>query len=402
MGKRTQTLLAVIVVAAGLMLAGILGLFAYMSAIARPLHPDLQAISSVSRSAPAPKWAAAVEQGRQIARQGLTGQNLPGLSVAVGIGGDLVWAEGFGWADLGQHVPVSPDTRFRIGEVSIPLTSAGAGLLLEKKKLNLNADIQQYVPDFPPKQWPVTLRQLMGHVAGLRNDAGDEEPILERCERTVDGLRRFAGSRLLFQPGTQYRFSSYGWILVSAAMESAAGEPFFTFMRANVFRPLAMNDTIPDFVADEIPNRATFYFPRFAANNHYGPDVARPGDHSCFAGAGAYLSTPSDLVRFGMAINAGKLLQPATLEFLQTPQRLASGQETGYGLGWTLETVSLAGKPTLMPGHGTKPDFMGGTASLTTFPERGIVVAVTSNVSFADTKSVAISIADVFAKEERR
>ena len=86
----------------------------------------------MTQSSPSPKWAGAVEQGRQIARAGLVEQNLPGLSVAVGVGGDIVWAEGFGWANLEKQVPVAPGTRFRIGGVSMALTSAAVGLLLEK------------------------------------------------------------------------------------------------------------------------------------------------------------------------------------------------------------------------------------------------------------------------------
>jgi len=70
------------------------------------------------------------------------------------------------------------------------------------------------------KQWPVTVRHLMGHVSGVRNDAGDEEPVTVRCERTLDVLPRFAKSPLRFEPGTEYRQSSYGWMLVSAAVEA--------------------------------------------------------------------------------------------------------------------------------------------------------------------------------------
>jgi serine beta-lactamase-like protein LACTB len=389
-----------IVLAVGVVLSAILGLFAYMSLTATPLHPDPQHVPSAS-VAPPTKWADAVKQGRQIVRAGITEQNLPGISVAVGAGGDIAWAEAFGWADLENRVPVAPETLFRVGQASNALTSAAVGLLLEKGKLNLDDEIQTYVPAFPKKQWPVTLRQLMGHLAGVRNDAGDEEPLSERCERTIDGLQRFADRALLFEPGTQYRSSTYGWILVSAAVEAAADEQFFTFMRKQIFEPFGMNETRIDVAAEAIPDRATFYFPRFAGDTRYGPELAREGDHSCFAGAGAFLSTPSDLVRFGMALNRGKLLQPATVEMLQTPQRLTSGQQTDYGLGWTLETVSLAGEPTRMAGHGTKADFIGGTTSLITFPERGIVVAVTSNISFADTKSLALSIAQAFAQQPR-
>jgi CubicO group peptidase (beta-lactamase class C family) len=122
-------------------------------------------------------------------------------------------------------------------------------------------------------------------------------------------------------------------------------------------------------------------------------------DYSCYSGSSVFVSTPSDLVRFGLAIIGGKLLQPATVDLLQTPQRLASGQETGYGLGWDLETVTLAGEQTRVAGH--DGDALGGmVASLMIFRERGLVVAVTSNISYADTPSLALSIAQAFAEPE--
>ena len=396
-----QTWLALGVLAVGLLTPAILGLWAYISATAKPLHPNLQDVPSVTHSAPLPKWANAVEQGRQIVRAGLTGQNLPGLSVAVGADGEIVWAEGFGWADLENRVPVAPETRFRIGTASTALTAAAVGLLLEKDRLKLDDVIQAYVPEFPEKQWPVTLRQLMGHVAGVRNDGGDEGPLLAaRCERPVEALQHFAERPLLFEPGTQYRYSSYGWILVSAAVEAAANEPFFTFMRKQIFEPLGMDDTMADSATEPIPNRAIPYFPRFAADPNYGPDPMREIDYSCYAGSSAFLSTPSDLVRFGLGINSGRLLQPATVQLLQGPQRLTSGQETGYGLGWDLETVALAGEHTLVVGH--DGESLGGmVASLMTFREHGLVVSGMSNISYADTSAVASKIAQAFAEQGR-
>ncbi len=187
---------------------------------------------------------------------------------------------------------------------------------------------------------------------------------------------------------------------MSAAVEAAAKEPFLAFMRKQVFDPLAMDDTIPDSASDPIPDRATPYFPRFAADPRYGPELMRPIDYSCYAGASAFLSTPSDLVRFAMAMSSGKLLQPATVQLLQTSQRLASGQETGYGLGWDLETATLAGKETHLAGH--DGDSLGGmVSSFMTFPEYGIVVATTSNTSYADTYSVAVKIAQAFAEHAK-
>ena len=405
--------LALIAGAISLPLAAILGLWAYKSVTTPILHQDPQQVRSVSSSEPSQKWAAAVQRGRQVMRAGLARQNLPGLSVAVGIEGDIVWAEGFGYADVENQATVTPETKFRVADASNALTSAAVGLLLEKNMLHLDDEIQVRVPEFPKKQWPVTLRQLMAQVAGVTTDHGGEAPLsnassndgnpARRCGRTVDGLQldNFAERELLFEPGTKYSPSSYGWILVSAAVEAAANEPFFTFMRTQVFETLGMRHTTINVATEAIPTRATFYWPRFglAGDTRYGPKSARQGDHSCYAGAAAFLSTPSDLARFGMGINSGKLLKPGTVQQLQTPQRLPSGAETGYGLGWDLEMLSLAGQPMRMAGHGSKEDFIGGTTYLMTFPERGLVVAVMANISFADTKSIALNIAQAFVEQ---
>jgi CubicO group peptidase (beta-lactamase class C family) len=391
--------LALIGLALGVLLAAGLGLYSILRVTATPLHPNPHAVPSVQQAAPSPEWADAVKHGQERARAGVVAQNLPGLSVAVGVDGDIVWAEGFGWADLEKRIPVAPQMRFRIGHASKALTSAAAGLLLEKRRLRLDDEIQTYVPAFPRKQWPVTLRQLMGHVAGVRHyrdtEAGDMPAA--HCERASEGVQSFAADPLLFEPGTQYRYSTYGWILVSAAVEAAAGEPFFTFMRTQIFEPLGMAQTTSDPATEPIPDRVTFY----SGENVFGLEVARPVDYSCFAGAGAFLSTPTDLVRFGMAMGSGTLLKRATVTMLQTPQALASGEETDYGLGWMLDTVTLAGEPARMAGHASRT-LLGGSTSFLTFPERGIVVAVTSNISFANTRSIAVEIAQAFAEPGRR
>ena len=397
--NRMETWLTVIVLGVGGLILGLAGVWVYVSATATPLHPNAQDVPSETRVAAAPRWSGAVEKSRQLVRTALSEQNLPGVSVAIGAGGELAWAEGFGWANIEKKTAVGPQTRFRIGTASTVLTSAAAGLLLEKDRLKLDENIQTYVSEFSAKQWPVTLKQVMAHTAGLRNDGGDESSLFEQhCARPAAALPHFAERELLFEPGTQYRYSRYGWILVSAAVEEVADEPFLSFMKTQVFEPLGMRDTMPD--ADAIPDLATSYFPRFAADPRYGPDLMREIDLSCYAGGSIFVSTPSDLVRFGMAINGGKLLQPATVELLQAPQRLASGAETGYGLGWDLETVSLSGRQTRAAGH--DGDLLGGPmASLLVLREHDLVVAVIANTSYADTESIAIKIAEAFVEQGR-
>ena len=156
-------------------------------------------------------------------------------------------------------------------------------------------------------------------------------------------------------------------------------------MRKQIFEPLGMNHTDADSGGEPVRIWRRPYFPRFAADPRYGPDLMRPINLSCYAGASVFLSTPSDLVRFAMAINSGKLLQPATVQLLQTSQRLPSGRRPVTVLAGISRPSTLAGKPTRRVGH--DGEVLGGmVSSLMTFPEHGIVVAVTSNTSYADTR----------------
>jgi CubicO group peptidase (beta-lactamase class C family) len=217
-------------------------------------------------------------------------------------------------------------------------------------------------------------------------------------------LPLFAKDPLLFRPGTEYRDSTFGWVLLSAVVEAAANTPYATFLNEKIFRPLGMLDTFKESVTNPPPDAATSYNPRFAANPTYGLTPLPKFDYSCHAGSNGFLSTPSDLVRFGMAINRGKLLRPQTVQLLQTPQRLtsgkSSGQQTSHGLGWDLKTVTLAGQQVQAAGHNGH-FWVEEVASLLTFPGRGLAVAVMSNVSFAGTPSLAERVAQTFVAQGR-
>jgi len=397
--SRIPTWVSLILLGVALLAVGIPGLWVYMSITAKRVHPDSQNIPSLANSPLLPKWAGAAEQSRQVVRASMSENNLAGLSVAVGVDGEIVWAEGFGFADIESRLPVTPNHRFRTGTASIVFTSAAIGLLLDEGRLKLDDEIQRYVPEFPAKQWPVTVRQAMGDVAGLKGEDPDDGVLTSsHCERPADGVALFSKDPLLFQPGTEYRDSTFGWVLLSAVVEAAADTPFATFLDERIFRPLDLLDTFKESATNPPSDAATSYNPRFAANPVYGLRPLPKFDYSCHSGSNGFLSTPSDLARFGMAINRGKLLRPETVQTLQTPQRLASGQQTSYGLGWDLKTVTLAGQQVQGAGHNGH-FWVEEVASLLTFPERGLAVAVMSNVSFAGTPSIAERVAQTFADQ---
>ena len=360
---------------------------------------DASAMHSEIDEPPAAEHADAVDRARLFVRAFVVEENLPGLSLAVGIASEVVWAEGFGWADFDERRPVTLKTLFRVGGVAMPMTATAVGLLHERGLLDLDAPVRDYVPGFPEKAWPVTTRQLMGHVAGVRHPPFDEELLYMRdhCESPLDGLEHFADDPLRFAPGTRYRYSSYGWTLVGAVVEAAAGEPFLDFMQREVYDPSEMRDTVFDDVLRPAARRTHFYWP-FGGGN--AVEDANDADNSCIQGAGAVLSTPSDVVRFGLATLDGRLLRSETLDLLRTPLTLESGESTGYGLGWFVGSAPLGpeAKATIF-GHGGSS--VGGFTSLLTLPEHGIVVAVTTNVSLANKlPSLSLRLARFFAGVE--
>src|SRR5262245_1303803 len=130
----TRRALRLIGNAIAVILLAILGVYTFVRANHVQIHPDPQSVTSVAAAEPQQKWAAAVGRGRELARQAAVDLNVPGISVAVGVDGEVVWAESFGWSNIADRVPLAPSMRFRIGHASKPVTSAGVGILLERGK----------------------------------------------------------------------------------------------------------------------------------------------------------------------------------------------------------------------------------------------------------------------------
>jgi CubicO group peptidase (beta-lactamase class C family) len=340
------------------------------------------------------RYSTAIEEGRRIARGLVVGENLPGLSVAVAVDGEVVWSESFGWANVETREPATPRTRFRLGAASKPLTAAAVALLHDRGRLDLDAPVQRVVTDYPQKQWPITPRHLLSDVAGVHRIRGDNNDAMpgEQCENLGEALGLFAAEPLSFRPGTEHRYSVYGWILLSVLVERVAGEPFSVFMRRELFEPLGMKSTMLEGEGGLPFNTTTLYGRRMAGR--VGEGDPSKAQYSCLAGAGAILSTPSDLARFGAVMLKPGFLKGETITAMQAPFKLDSGRSTNYALGWKVENVTLAGKPARLVGHRGAP--MGGAVSLLTFPDQGVVVAAASNIGGASVDPFAQQLAGAF------
>ncbi len=315
----------------------------------------------------------AIGQGRPLVQKSLREQGLPGVQVAVSVGGHVVWSEGLGYANVESQIPVTPLSKFRIGSVSKSVTAAAIGQLVESGKLDLDAPVQTYVPSFPEKRWPITSRQLGGHLSGIRHYRGEDENLSAvRYTTVLDGLAIFEDDPLLFEPATRSSYSSYGWNLISAVIEGATGRPFLDYMRDNVFEELNLWHTQADWTDSLVTFRTNYYDFGEEGGLVNSPYV----DNSYKWAGGGFVSTAEDLVRFADAHSRPGFLQQETLDMLFTSQKLSSGEETGYGIGWRT-MVDGEGRRIVSHGGGS----VGGSTMLILYPEERVAVALISNIS---------------------
>ena len=317
----------------------------------------------------------------------------PGLSAAVAVDGKVVWAEGFGLADLENQVSVTPASRFRLGSVSKLFTVAAVARLAEAGKLDLDAPVQRYVLSFPDKGQPVTARQLAGHLAGIRHYAPADFLLpVRRYERLTEGLGIFQNDALVHAPGSAYLYSSYGYNLLGAVVEGAAGKDFGAAVDELVIQPLGLGSTTLDYPERIVDRRVRFY--RKDSGGALFNEQAIDSSYK-WPSAG-YLSTASDLVRFASAHLGDGYLKPETRSLLFTSQRTAAGEETGVGLGWRIGK-DAAGRRFLHHGGAIE----GGRAFLLLYPDEKIAVAILANLSGARfAEGEAQTLAELFLETD--
>lgn len=296
----------------------------------------------------------------------------PGLGVAVAAEGNVVWSSTCGFADRERRVRVARSTQFRIGSVSKPITAVAVARLVQHGRLDLDAEIQTYV-DFPRKLWPITVRQLGGHLAGIRHYRGREALSTRRYPSVAASLAIFAQDPLVAPPGTRYSYSSYGFNLLGAAVERAAGKPFGAAVGELVLQPLRMRATRLDSPTGR--GRARFY----EVTSRRRAVVAPRVDLSNRYPSGGFVSTAEDLARLGTGVTDAGFVDPMMQSVLFTSQRTSDGKATGYGFGFEV------GQSPFGPVAGHTGNVVGGTSFLFIHPRTRVVVALTTNIGFVTT-----------------
>jgi len=352
----------------------------------------------------------AVLAGRKLVADYMAQRGVPGLAVAVSVGGVMTWSEGFGLADVEQGVPVTPSTVFRTGSVAKPMSMSVAARLHDQGKLDFDAAVQSLVPSFPVKSKPITFRMLAGMLGGLRHYRLGSDDFFNpvKYDNLLGYVDTYKNDPLVAEPGAKFYYSSPGTNLQGAMTQAAGGKLFPDLAQELVFEPLGMVHTVADRNEEIIPYRVRYY-ERTGGERTYrirqtswGPEGkpqrgvllnAPYSDNSNKFASGGYLTTPEDLVKFGEAHLAPGFLTAATLNQLFTEQKTTDGKGTGYGMNWF---VGKDAQGRTIRWHSGSS--VGGNSMLILYPDQMVVIAMQSNLTDSNFDGLPRALANLFMR----
>lgn len=269
-------------------------------------------------------------------------QNIVGLAIGLIDDGQIRMYRYYGFEDLDQKIPTSDQTMFRWASISKPVTAVAAMQLVEAGKLDLAKDVRDYVPEFPEKEYAIKVRDLLCHQGGVphympnkvfptKREYDMENPF----EDLIIALDKFNLSPLLFEPGTQYSYTTYGYMLLGAVVQRAAEQKYADLTREKIFVPLGMSSMQPDYQWIDIPHRTIGY--RRMPERHVLP--SKNEDVSWKLAGGGFISNIGDLTRFANGLLHRQLLSSATYDQMWAKQKTADGKETEYCLGFGIADI---------------------------------------------------------------
>jgi serine beta-lactamase-like protein LACTB len=315
----------------------------------------------------------------------MTENSINGMQVVVSRKNKIRWSGNFGHADRENKISVIDATLFRINSISKSVTSLALIKLVAEGKIDLDATVQTYLPQFPVKKYPVTIRQLAGHLAGFRDyDENNLSDYIrtQHYPNAIAALEIFKDDTLLFKPGTAFHYSVYGWNLLGAVIESVSGQTYLEYMAKNIWTPLGLKYMSGDDVNKAFRFRSKFYDATGEVNDL--------GDLSYKYPAGGLLSDATDLVTMGNEILHGKLIDPKLKAVLFESQSTADGKLTGYGLGWYSGKDSKGRRMWYHAG-----DSFSASSHLVIYPDDDIVIAFLANSQAGTTFDIEV-LAELF------
>lgn len=369
-------------------LAGLMALAARPALAKAPAHARAEAPG---------RWAEVEAKARKL----VADRAIPGVSICVARRGTPLFVKGYGWADLETRTPMGRASVCKIGSITKQFTASVILQLAQEGKLNLDDKLAVYLPDFP-NAGRLELRRMLSHTSGLGNyTAIDPKQFLQdsRIDRDtaqlVDAMKP-TSEKLAYEPGTDWRYSNTGYVLLGVVIEKVTGLSYARAMESRLFAPLGLCHTAVDDMAAVAPGRAAGYSNDKKAES--GFDNASYIAMSFPGGAGNIRSTAEDLCDWHAQLLGGKVLAPESLKAMLTPVTLNDGRlpkgpngaEIRYGFGVGLDTVD--GHPAVDHSGGIQ----GFASHIETFTDLGVTW-----VTLLNTDTVAPQVAELYGAIRR-
>ncbi len=316
----------------------------------------------------------------------------PGCALALVKGGEIIFEKGYGMADLERSVCISPRTVFYAGSISKQFVASCALLLSEEGKLDLDASITDFFPDFPEYGNEITVQHLIYHTSGIRDYFGilEDEGLNYLNQIPADTIYALICRQdsLDFQPGDKYSYSNSGYLMLSMIIEQVSGMTFADFARENIFDPLGMDHSL--FLDDArtlVPNRALGYH-----RDHEG-DFENMTMRFDLVGSGGLYTTVGDLAKWDNNFNEPQIGSKDFLSKLFTTGTLNDGSDTKYAFAIRVDRFQ---------GHnviGHSGSLGGYRAQFMRFPDEELSIIILSNLANFKPGERAHEVAKVLLNE---
>ena len=304
---------------------------------------------------------------------------IPGVSFAVVQQGQIEWSGALGLANVEHALHAHAGTVYRSASLVKPLTATAILQLHEAGKLDLDAPVYNYCNEFPEKPHVLTTRQLLTHTAGVRSYAMpwskfEAELYSSKRYKTVsDALSIFSADPLLHEPGSKYKYTSYGYNVLGCVIETVSESSYEEYLSQNILNPSAMDSTVAERSEKIVSDRAGLYrrdSKGMLVNEKYV-------DLTNKIPSGGLLSTALDIARFTASYMNGRLLSPELINQAHQPTQLSDGSFSYYGMGWDTNNVDAKSRGREMYHIGVTP---GVTAVMYLYPETEGAVVIFANL----------------------
>ncbi len=341
------------------------------------------ALSAATLAAQAPSAAQLSQRLDSIAGAPVRSGSVAGLAVAVVRGRDTLLLKGYGFADIENQVPVTPQTVFRIGSVTKQFTSAAVMQLVEQGKVSLDDDITKYIPRYPTRGQQITVRHLMNHTSGIPSytDVGAFGAMIRSDLSHESLVALISPMSLMFEPGANFYYNNTGYYMLGMLIEQVTGKKYGEYLDEKLFRPNGLTGTTYCDTRRIIPRRA------------HGYDRDQTGlVNTTFISmdlpyaAGSLCSTVGDLVAWTSKLASGAVVSQGSYREMTSPVKLTSGRPMNYGFGLSADT--MRGHRVVQHGGGIN----GFISSLVHLPDDSLIVTVLTNTTPSPSDGVAMAL----------